>query len=454
MTSPPLAFVDLETTGLSPGAGRVIELGVITEDGDAVSEWTTLVNPGIRFGEREILGNGITAEAVTAAPRFRDIARDLHRRLAGRVLVAHNARFDHGFLRAEFDRAGMEFRTQVLCTVMLSRRLYPGFARHDLDTLAERHALTVEARHRALADARAIWRFWQVLRREHANARLMAAVEALLAGPVLPAHLDPALIDGLPEAPGVYALRGQDGKILHSARADNLKARLLSYFRIDRASRKALAVSHLVKDIEWRVTRGPFGAHLRLRAMAGARSGHDPAPPPRCFSWKLEPASFPCVELVSMSSRESGGSYGLFSSERKARNALLHMATTQRLCHALLGIRDPAPASCTACGHDGRGGCASSKERLRHLARTVAALTPERVAGWPYEGPIGVRERSELHIIDNWRYLGSAQTEGEVFQLLENPIPGFDPATFAFLRKALSRLPQRRIVRLPRGRGH
>jgi DNA polymerase-3 subunit epsilon len=81
-------------------------------------------------------------------------------------------------------------------------------------------------------------------------------------------------------------------------------------------------------------------------------------------------------------------------------------------------------------------------------------LSAGRVADWPYGGPIGVRERSDVHIIDNWCYLGSVQTESEIFQILENRAPRFDPATYAFLRKTLSRLPQRRIVRLARLGGH
>jgi DNA polymerase III subunit epsilon len=448
----PLAFVDLETSGLSPATGRVIEIGVITVNGDAVSEWTTLVNPLVRLGGRGILDNSMAGEALEAAPRFRDIAGDLYSRLAGHVLVAHNARFDFGFLKAEFRRLGVEFEPQVLCTVMLSRKLYPGCPRHDLDTLAERHGLEVDVRHRALPDARLIWRFWQFLQREHANEHLAAVVEALLAGPVLPAHLDPALIERLPEGPGVYALHGGEDEVLHSGTAGNIKAHLMNYFRIDRMSLKALAVSHLVKDIKWRATCGPIGAHLQLRMMSRAMAAKNRRPARRCFSWKLIPEGYPCLELVSLSNYESkdNGCYGLFSSERKARNGLLRSAARKQLCHALLGIRESSATSCTACRDGATARCGSSKGRLRHLSRIVAALGPERVTAWPYQGPIGVRERSDLHIIEYWRYLGSARTEGEIYRVLEHPAPAFEPSTFAFLVKTLTRLPQRRIVRLPR----
>jgi DNA polymerase-3 subunit epsilon len=98
-----LAFVDLETTGLSPGADRVIEIGVVTVDGARVSEWSTLINPGVRVGGQSRFASLIDSDVIADAPRFKDIAPELFSRLEGRLLIAHNARFDHAFLKADFD---------------------------------------------------------------------------------------------------------------------------------------------------------------------------------------------------------------------------------------------------------------------------------------------------------------------------------------------------------------
>src|SRR4029077_17206674 len=111
-------------------------------------------------------------------------------------------------------------------------------------------------------------------------------------------------------------------------------------------------------------------------------------------------------------------------SERKARNALLRLAASHHLCHALLGIH--ATSACTGCASpDARSG-GGKRPRLLHLAKTVAALTAWRVAQWPYEGPIGVKERSDLHIIEDWRYLGTAQSEDEIHGVLESRRDVFD----------------------------
>ena len=101
----PLAIVDLETTGTRPGIDRVTEIAVLEVDGFALTaKWSTLVNPGVGIPPEIQALTGITREMVEVAPRFAELAEELYAQLAGRVFVAHNARFDYGFLRREFDR--------------------------------------------------------------------------------------------------------------------------------------------------------------------------------------------------------------------------------------------------------------------------------------------------------------------------------------------------------------
>src|SRR6202165_2907059 len=123
------------------------------------------------------------------APSFSDIAAELAQRLSGRLLIAHNARFDHAFLRAEFDRVGVSFNPEVLCSVMLWRTLYPHLAPHDLDSLIECHALHAEARHRALPDADLVWQLWQVIHLQHSEEVIGNTIKSLLAGAGLPHQL-------------------------------------------------------------------------------------------------------------------------------------------------------------------------------------------------------------------------------------------------------------------------
>jgi DNA polymerase III subunit epsilon len=457
-----LAFVDLETTGLNPASDRVKEIGVVTVDGDAVDEWTSILHTGGPLTARLEASPGVEREVIEAAPRFRDIAAGLAARLAGRLFIAHNARFDFSFLRAEFERAGIGFQPQVVCSVMLSRKLYPAQRNHDLDTLAGLHGLKVTVRHRALPDARLLWQFWNMVQRAHPPERVAAAVAELLAGPVLPSHLDPALIDALPAASGIYVFHGENGETLKLGRANNLRWYARDYFRLDRATVKALALSHRVRRISWRRTHGAIGARLRLSVIG---RGEQPALRAHAerglWTWRVTPDASPCVEITPLQDPLAAGrgeSSGLFDSPKKALNELRRVAVENSLCFAVLGVPESEAGSCLAClPGERREPCTVGASRLRHLTRALPALRRARVASWPYGGPIGIRERGDVHVVDGWCYLGTAETEGEVQTILEESTPEFDQDVYAYLARQLPRISRRNIYQLtaPRAKyGH
>jgi DNA polymerase III subunit epsilon len=453
---PPVAFVDVETTGLDPRSNRITEIGVVTLDQGTVAEWSTLVNPLLRSGERTESPVGVTDAMRAEAPRFRDVANELARRLAGRLFIAHNARFDYAFLRTEFGRSGIEFHPAVLCSLMLSRKLYPTLPHHDLDSLMERHALESEVRHRALHDAKLVHQFWQVIHREHPPQSIATAIDALLTGPVLPAHLDPGLIDRLPETPGVYVFHGERSEMLASGTANNLRLHVRDYFRIDHASSRAIAISHRIRNITWRSTQGMLGAELQRALLSSNGRPSKPQASRDLCSWRFDPDAYPSVSLTSLAKgplAPNEESFGAFESPLKARNALHRIATRQRLCHSLLGIPETA-GPCLACPiHRAGAACGLRTARLRHLTRAFNALRPLRLPPWPFSGPVGLRERSDLHIVDAWRYLGTARDESEIHAALETRTADFDARIFALLAKSLRRLPRSKIVCLSENAG-
>jgi DNA polymerase-3 subunit epsilon len=193
-----LAFVDLETTGGSPAADRATEIGVVEVSAAGLREWSTLLNPQVPIPPFIQKLTGITDAMVSDAPTFDTLAAALHERLHGALFVAHNAPFDHGFLRQEFERAGHAFEPRVVCTVKLSRKLYPEHARHNLDALVQRHGLHLpEAeRHRALGDARAVWHFWQHVCRNLAPQAVHAALKPQLQAVRKPPRRPPTQVAG------------------------------------------------------------------------------------------------------------------------------------------------------------------------------------------------------------------------------------------------------------------
>jgi len=187
----PWVFVDLETTGTAAARERITEVAVlrVTPDG-CTEEWSTLVHPEQRIAPMITAITGIDDAMVRDAPRFADIADSLQQRLAGALFVAHNAPFDYGFVKAEFARLGQVFEAPTLCTVRLSRQLYPQRSPHTLDAIVSRHRLGAAmggaGRHRALGDARLIHAFLAHLERDLEPEVLDAAVRKLVVEPGAP----------------------------------------------------------------------------------------------------------------------------------------------------------------------------------------------------------------------------------------------------------------------------
>lgn len=89
-------------------------------------------------------------------------------------------------------------------------------------------------------------------------------------------------------------------------------------------------------------------------------------------------------------------------------------------------------------------------DRKKQLMRLFSALEPLRLPIWPHRGPVGIRERSDLHVVDHWQFLGTAQNESELYALLENHRHGFDGRLHRLLNRTLARWPRSKIVDLSR----
>lgn len=157
----PLVFVDVETTGLSPWKGdRVLEIGALrVENGKVVSKINTLLYPECDVPYYITQITGITDEHVTGAPLFADVWDEFETITKDATFVAHNVGFDYGFIQSEYRLLGKKFTRHKLCTVQLSKALYPKERSHKLESVIKRHRYKVNARHRAYDDAEVLYRF-------------------------------------------------------------------------------------------------------------------------------------------------------------------------------------------------------------------------------------------------------------------------------------------------------
>lgn len=447
LASEPLVFVDLETTGANFANDRIIEVGLVEVGADKVTEWSSLINPG-RPVPSFITGlTGIDSAMVASAPTFEQLAPSLLEMLKGRLFIAHNARFDYSFLKREFKRLDVDFRATHLCTVKLSRRLFPEYHRHNLDALIDRFDIAVDGRHRALGDARALRDLWQRWHEALEPERIAAVVNTLCGRPDLPPQIDPALADDLPEAPGAYAMLDEDGAPLLVKRGANLRQQVLAHFS---AARRDTPLARNTRRVEWRETAGELGARLReLELSAPLRRRPDDL-----CSWQLvkhgdddfRPRLVFAHELDFAHTEDL---FGLYANRREAVQALRKLADAHRLCHKHLGLgAGNGGEACAAWKQKNcRGVCVGREPVSLHSARLMMALAKFRLSPWPYAGPIALVERDEFgmredfHVIDGWRVLGTAHDEATLQALLETRIVDtgtvFDPNAYRIVGKFL-----------------
>ena len=460
--APAVAFVDLETTGTSAIGDRVTEVGIVrVVDDEVVEEWSTLVDPERSIPPDIQVLTGITNEMVRGAPTFAQIRHEVLGRLEGHLFVAHNARFDYGFLKNEFARLEMAFSAEVLCTVRLSRKLYPEASGHSLDALIARHGLVdpLDAvdpsartgRHSALGDARVLWRFARVIERERPAEEIAAAVKRLLKIPSLPPQLSPDALEGIPECAGVYRFFGVNDLPIYIGKSVNLRDRVRSHFTSDYRYSNDLRLSAEIRRLDWIETAGELGALLLesrlVKEVAPLRNSmlrrHRTSCLLRLPSLREAPEMVKLGD-IDWDARVPGAEalYGPFSSARAARDLLEAIASEKGLCWRLLGWEKRGGPCFARQIRKCRGACVGEETPEAHNLRLATALEAKRIPDWPFAGAVAIVERDaargieEAHVIDRWRHLGTARDEAELDGLAATRrLPEFDPDVLKVLRR-------------------
>lgn len=148
------AIVDIETTGSLMGKSGIMDIAVVLYDGKNIEgKFETLINPKAKIPWYVARLTGINKAMVSAAPPFDEIAENIFNLLKGRIFVAHNAAFDFPYVQRALKASGYDLHANVLCTLQLSKRAFPNFPKHGLDTLCKLLNINNHNRHRAAGDA-------------------------------------------------------------------------------------------------------------------------------------------------------------------------------------------------------------------------------------------------------------------------------------------------------------
>ena len=381
--------VDLETTGGSSAADGITEIGAVkVRGGEVLGEFQTLVHPGQPITPFVSVLTGITDAMVGSAPSIAAALPAFLEFAQGTVLVAHNAPFDVGFLKAaaaEHHFAWPSFAvvdTAVLARRVLTRDEVPNC---KLATLAGFFRAATTPNHRALADARATVDVLHGLLARLGNLGVQSLPElrAFTAQVAPEVRRKRHLADGVPTGPGVYVFRDDRGAPLYVGTSRNLRTRVRQYFVASEMRTRMGEMVGLADRVDTIPCAHALEAQVReLRLIAAHKPRYNRRSkyPERSVWLKLTHEAFPRLSVVRVM-REDGAQYlGPLRSQRQAeavRDAI-HDAVPLRQCSDRLSLRRAVRAACALAGI---GRCAAPCEGGATPAE-YAALVDLVAAAW------------------------------------------------------------------------
>ena len=389
--------VDLETTGGSPHACDITEIGAVkVRGGQVVEEFQTLVNPGARIPAFIAVLTGITDAMVAHSPRLEQALPAFLEFSRGAVLVAHNAPFDLGFLKAGCERLALPWPAPAsVDTARLARRVLTRDEAPNckLSTLAPLFRSTTVPNHRALSDARATVDVLHGL-----IARLGGlGVHSLEELTTFSSQVSPQqrrkrhLADHLPTAPGVYLFRDAEGRVLYVGKSTNLRGRVRQYFTASESRTRMAEMVALAERVDPVVCSTGLEAEvreLRLIAEHSPRYNRRSKRPDKAIWIKLTVEAFPRLSTVRRVCDDGALYLGPFSRVATAELAVaaVHEALPLRQCSKRLSPRRPSGACVLAemrrCGAPclGSDDGESVEAYAAHAARYRTAVTGDPTA--------------------------------------------------------------------------
>jgi DNA polymerase-3 subunit epsilon len=247
------AIVDIETTGGNPDVNKIMDIALLIHDGKKlVNQFSTLINPERPIPPLITELTGITNEMVQDAPKFCEVAEHIMELTKDTVFVAHNSRFDYSFLKEEFRNLGLHFYRRQLCTVRLSRKLMPGIPSYSLGNLCEHVNITIQQRHRALGDAAATVKLFELLLARDKEKIIEQSIKDELYKITLPPQLPREKVENLPEEIGVYYFHDAKGDVIYLSQTKNIRRTILNDFSKD--SNDFSALKNNIHDISYDLT--------------------------------------------------------------------------------------------------------------------------------------------------------------------------------------------------------
>ncbi len=404
----PIAIVDIETTGGNNRYNAITEIAIIKTDGKRIiDEFSTLINPSRKIPDNIQRLTGIDDSMVADAPYFEDVADKIFKMFEGCYFMAHYAVFDFSFIKRQLKQCGYDFAPRLLCSVKLSRALYPSHKGHSLQSIIERHAITTQDRHRAYADTKAVYDFIQLSMSALGTDAVQAALKRQLKYKSLPSHIDHDDLREIQNDIGVYIFRDDHNIPVYVGKSINLRNRVLSHFSQATQLNKELRISSETHKVE------VIKTHSELEALLLESKLVKELLP--VFNRKLRRTRKSTLLLHSQN--EQGYNtvelheghpkdiddltkiLAVLPSKNTAKQFLLKCRDEHGLCPKLLGLEHLKGACFLYQLHKCRGACVGDEPTTLYNLRHDIAFKFTSIKPWPF------KSAATLHIGHNRRLL-------------------------------------------------
>lgn len=415
-------IVDLETTGANSRFGRITEFGCLqcNIDGSTVP-FEQLINPRQNIPAHITRITGITDRMLLDKPSFEDVANELFEYCQERIFIAHNVRFDFGFLKSGFAMCEMPFKPKLVCTVKLGRQLYPEWPSHSLSNICQQINYQRDVSHRAMADVLATKAFIDFAIQDKGIKAVNEAAEAQLKRPTLPKHLSAEEFEAVENTSGVYRFYDAENTLLYVGKSKHMRQRLLSHFQNDVKDARAMQMTQQINRLETTITGGELSALLLENSQI--KQGQ-----PIFNRRQRRTSKLWCIYLEQSNDYhqikvkaslpgdvEPRTSFGFYRSKKQAQKVLDDIIKDNKLCQSInTAAAEGKISPCFArqlkrC----KGACESQESAALYNLRLQLATQPFQCIAWPYKGPIAIIEENppfnivSISYIDQWACLRS-----------------------------------------------
>ncbi|WP_297763698.1 exonuclease domain-containing protein [uncultured Muriicola sp.] len=255
-------IVDIETTGNGIKGNKITEISIFKYNGvKIIEEFTSLVNPECEIPSFITGLTGIDNNLVRNAPTIAEIAPKILSFTEETIFVAHSVNFDYNVIKNEFKELGLSFVRKKLCTVRLSRAVFPGYRSYSLGKLCSTLSIPLQNRHRARGDAHAtVLLFQKILSTPNIEETVIKFLNARSQEATLPPSLPKSQYEKLPDKTGIYFFKNVKGEVIYAGKAKNIKKRVLGHF-YDR-SEKEIQMCRVTEQIDYELAGNELVALL------------------------------------------------------------------------------------------------------------------------------------------------------------------------------------------------